>query len=62
MYVDEAFFLGGAGKPNVLTAFNPILFDDQDGHLEGAANLVPSGKVPYLTKSVLSGAQATLVE
>ena len=34
-----------------ITAFNPhIFFDDQDVHLEAAANLVPSGKVPYLTR------------
>ena len=56
VYVDEAFFLGGVGKAKVLTGFNPhIFFDDQDVHLEAAANLVPSGKVPYLTKSGLSG-------
>ncbi|WP_019341973.1 5'-nucleotidase [Stutzerimonas stutzeri] len=31
-----------------------IFFDDQDVHLEAAANLVPSGKVPYLTRSALT--------
>lgn len=52
VYVDEAFFLGGVGKAKVLTAFNPhIFFDDQDIHLEAAATLVPSGKVPYLTRT-----------
>ncbi|WP_236176660.1 5'-nucleotidase [Pseudomonas qingdaonensis] len=56
MYVDEAFFLGGVGKPKLLKAFNPhIFFNDQDVHLETAANLVPSGKVPYLTSSGLAG-------
>lgn len=55
VYVDEAFFLGGVGKPKVLRAFNPhIFFDDQDVHLEAAANLVPSGKVPYITRSGLA--------
>lgn len=56
VYVDEAFFLGGVGKPKLLKAFNPhIFFNDQDVHLETAANLVPSGKVPYLTSSGLAG-------
>jgi 5'-nucleotidase len=55
VYVDEAFFLGGVGKGKVLSAFNPhIFFDDQDVHLEEAATLVPSGKVPYLSSSELS--------
>ncbi|KZN29048.1 5'-nucleotidase [Pseudoalteromonas luteoviolacea S2607] len=55
VYVDEAFFLGGVGKDKVLQAFKPhIFFDDQDVHLDSAANLVPSGKVPYLSTSALS--------
>ena len=55
VYVDEAFFLGGISKDKVLKAFNPhIFFDDQDVHLEAAASLVPSGKVPYLSDSKLS--------
>ncbi|MBW8190294.1 5'-nucleotidase [Neiella marina] len=54
VYVDEAFFLGGVGKDKVLTAFRPhIFFDDQDVHLDAAANLVPSGKVPYQSSSAL---------
>ncbi|TMP20415.1 5'-nucleotidase [Pseudoalteromonas sp. S2721] len=54
VYVDEAFFLGGLEKGKVLKAFRPhIFFDDQDIHLEAAANLVPSGKVPYLSNSQL---------
>lgn len=56
VYVDEAFFLGGLGKDKILKAFKPhIFFDDQDVHLDAAANLVPSGKVPYLS---ISGMQA----
>ncbi|MDC3188108.1 5'-nucleotidase [Pseudoalteromonas elyakovii] len=56
VYVDEAFFLGGVGKDKVLQAFRPhIFFDDQDVHLDSAANLVPSGKVPYLSSSALAG-------
>jgi len=55
VYVDEAFFLGGVEKTKVLKAFRPhIFFDDQDVHLDAAANVVPSGKVPYLSDSALS--------
>ena len=55
VYIDEAFFLGGLEKGKVLKAFKPhIFFDDQDVHLEAAANLVPSGKVPYLSESELA--------
>lgn len=55
VYVDEAFFLGGVSKDKVLKAFNPhIFFDDQDVHLEAAANIVPSGKVPYLSSSEMA--------
>jgi 5'-nucleotidase len=55
VYVDEAFFLGGLGKDKVLQAFKPhIFFDDQDVHLDSASNLVPSGKVPYLSSSALT--------
>ncbi|MGP1450793.1 MAG: 5'-nucleotidase [Wolinella sp.] len=54
VYVDEAFFLGGVSKDKVLKAFRPhIFFDDQDIHLDDAAQLVPSGKVPYSSKSKL---------
>lgn len=55
VYVDEAFFLGGVEKTKVLKAFRPhIFFDDQDVHLDKAANMVPSGKVPYSSSSALS--------
>lgn len=54
VYVDEVFFLGGLEKSKVLQAFKPhIFFDDQDLHLEKAANIVPSGKVPYKSDSPL---------
>ena len=54
VYVDEAFFLGGLEKHRVLEAFKPhIFFDDQDVHLEKAAGVVPSGKVPYRSDSPL---------
>jgi 5'-nucleotidase len=55
VYVDEAFFLGGLEKSKVLKAFHPhIFFDDQDVHLDKAAEFVPSGKVPYPTTSELN--------
>ncbi len=54
VYVDEAFFLGGLEKARVLEAFRPhIFFDDQDIHLDAAAGIVPSGKVPYKSGSPL---------
>ncbi len=52
--VDEAFFLGGISKDKVLKAFKAhIFFDDQENHLKGASIVVPSGKVPYHTDSIL---------
>lgn len=46
--IDEAFFLGGAPKDQVLKAFGAhIFFDDQDVHLSTASQVVPSAKVPY---------------
>lgn len=55
VYVDEIFFLGGLEKTNVLEAFHPhIFFDDQDLHLENASKVVPAGKVPYLSTSPLN--------
>lgn len=55
VYVDEVFFLGGLDKTKVLQAFNPhIFFDDQELHLENASKIVPSGKVPYSSSSVLN--------
>ncbi|MBP1155584.1 MULTISPECIES: 5'-nucleotidase [unclassified Paenibacillus] len=46
--VDEAFFLGGVDKGRVLRIFKPhIFFDDQVGHIEGVARIVPSVHVPF---------------
>lgn len=45
--VDEAFFLGGVPKTEVLAAFRPhIFFDDQAAHCDRAAPRVPTGRVP----------------
>lgn len=50
--VDEAFFLGGVKKKEVLKAFNAhIFFDDQDTHVALASQVTPSGRVPYVEKS-----------
>lgn len=46
--VDEAFFLGGIEKKRVLSIFKPhIFFDDQVGHIEGVASILPSVHVPF---------------
>ncbi|MDQ6979015.1 MAG: 5'-nucleotidase [Mariprofundaceae bacterium] len=48
--LDEAFFLGGLAKDQVLKAFRAhIFFDDQDVHLQAASRVVPAGKVPHKT-------------
>ncbi|MEN7462029.1 5'-nucleotidase [Pantoea dispersa] len=52
--IDEAFFLGGVEKTKILKSFNPqIFFDDQEIHLDPASIIVPSGRVPYTSKSPL---------
>ena len=46
--VDEAFFLGGVTKKEVLSAFGAhIFFDDQYVHAEPASQVVASAVVPY---------------
>ena len=46
--VDEAFFLGGVSKRDVLSAFGAhIFFDDQYKHAQPASEVVPSAVVPY---------------
>ena len=46
--IDEAFFLGGIEKSEVLKAFGAnIFFDDQAVHTDSASKLVPSARVPY---------------
>ncbi len=49
--VDEAFFLGGVRKREVLKAFNAhIFFDDQDVHVKPASEVIPASRVPYKQK------------
>ena len=46
--VDEAFFLGGVSKTDVLSAFGDhIFFDDQYTHAQPASEVVASAVVPY---------------
>lgn len=46
--VDEAFFLGGVSKKEILSAYGAhIFFDDQRLHAEPASEVVPSAVVPY---------------
>ena len=46
--VDEAFFLGGVSKKDVLSAFGEhIFFDDQHIHAGPASEVVPAAVVPY---------------
>lgn len=46
--VNDAFFLGGIEKARVLKVLRPhVFFDDQIGHLEGTASIVPSVHVPF---------------
>jgi 5'-nucleotidase len=45
--IDETFFMGGVAKSDVLAAFKPhIFFDDQPGHCARAAPFVQTGLVP----------------
>lgn len=49
--IDEAFFLGGKSKKEVLKAFGAhIFFDDQSIHTDPASQVVPSARVPYKAK------------
>ena len=51
--IDEAFFLGGITKRDVLKAFGAhIFFDDQAVHTTPASEVVPSARVPYKQKDI----------
>ncbi len=46
--IDEAHFLGGIKKSEVLKSFGAhIFFDDQSVHTDPASKMVPSARVPY---------------
>ena len=54
--IDEAMFLGGLDKGEFLREFEPdFFFDDQTGHIESAAQHVPSG---HVASGVASGTSA----
>jgi 5'-nucleotidase len=45
--IDEAFFMGGVAKTEILRTFRPhIFFDDQESHCRAAAEVVSTGRVP----------------
>ncbi len=47
IHVDEAFFMGGVAKTEILRAFRPhIFFDDQDSHCRPASEVVSTARVP----------------
>ncbi len=49
--VDEAFFMGGVAKTDVLKAFGAhIFFDDSTSHVEPASHVVPTALVPRVTE------------
>lgn len=56
--IDEAAFLGGLPKEPYLAEFKPdIFFDDQVGHISGAASVTSVGHVPYGVRNQLVGEQ-----
>lgn len=55
--LDETFFLGGMPKAEVLKAFRPhIFFDDQTVHCDHSSRVVPTGRVPYRSETEESSA------
>ncbi|MDI9490968.1 MAG: 5'-nucleotidase [Bacillota bacterium] len=51
--IDEAFFLGGVEKSEVLKAFGAhIFFDDQPVHVDPASKFIPAARVPYKSNSL----------
>jgi 5'-nucleotidase len=56
IHVDEAFFMGGVSKTEILKAFRPhIFFDDQEGHCRSASPFVSTARV--LPASALESAE-----
>ncbi len=56
--VDEAFFLGGLEKKDVLKVFGAqIFFDDQSVHTSVAAQAVPAARVPYRSPGAMNRLQ-----
>ena len=58
--IDEAFFMGGVSKTPILQTFNPhIYFDDQEIHCDPASKVVPTARVPLLSRPLAGQAAAT---
>ncbi|WP_290702930.1 5'-nucleotidase [Amphritea sp.] len=54
VFVDQAFFLGGMSKEQVLSVLRPhIFFDDQPIHLINASKQIPSSQVLYRSDSLI---------
>lgn len=61
--IDEMFFMGGVSKTAILDAFGAhMFFDDQPVHLQGAASVVPSARVPYPSKQSVEQVIASLAK
>ena len=59
--LDEAVFLGGVDKYEVVKAFGAdIFFDDQDVHLNLSSSVVPSAKV--LNKNIIRYEKNTTID
>jgi len=51
--INDAFLLGGIEKSSVLKILSPhIFFDDQEGHLLAAREVVPSVHIPFGVKNI----------
>lgn len=53
--IDEAFFLGGLPKADILKAFKPhMFFDDQSVHCDPASLVVATARVPYVVRDEIA--------
>lgn len=63
VHFNDAFFLGGIEKARVLRVLRPhIVFDDQQGHLDGVAEEIAAVLVPYVGDGGTSPAAAPAAE
>ena len=61
--IDEALFLGGMSKGQFLQAYQAdVFFDDQQGHIDSAAQHVASGHVPHGVTNTKSDSEKTAAE
>ena len=53
VHINEAFFLGGVSKREILKALNPqIFFDDQKVHLDNTIDILPSVNIPFGIRNI----------